>query len=98
MNSNLPAASVLRHLLRAVLLVTLAAPASAQSDGCVQPEPVCEARDAVFAVSAFDPIGSAVRIGESRLVTSRHVVADEVVVTLFTAEGRPLMAQVVPTD
>ena len=91
-------APVVRCLVPALLLIALAAPASAQSDGCVQPEPVCAARDAVFAVSAFDPIGSAVRIGEDRLVTSRHVVADEQEVTLFTAEGRPLVAQVVPTD
>ena len=94
------ATRIARCLVFALLLFALAVPAAeAQKlDGCIQPEPVCEARAAVFAVSAFDPIGSAVRIGERRLVTSRHVVADEQQVTLFTAEGVPLAARVLPTD
>ncbi|MDJ0895648.1 MAG: trypsin-like peptidase domain-containing protein [Alphaproteobacteria bacterium] len=85
--------------LMLALLVALPAPrATAQGDACAQPAPVCDARDAVFAVSSFDPIGSAVRIGETRLVTSRHVVADEKAATLFLANGQPITAEVVATD
>lgn len=64
---------------------------------CDQPQGVCEARAAVFAVSAFDPVGSAVRIGPDLLVTARHVVADEAEATLFLADGTPLTARVVPS-
>ncbi len=84
-------------LLLAFLAVT-AARAQDESADCAQPQPVCEARAAVFAVSAFDPVGSAVRIGETRLVTARHVVADDQVATLFLPDGRPLQARVVASD
>ncbi|MGF1594469.1 MAG: trypsin-like peptidase domain-containing protein [Kiloniellaceae bacterium] len=81
------------------LAVLFAAPAArAQSDSCAQPQPVCETREAVFAISAFDPIGSAVRLDETRLVTARHVVADEAEVTLFLPDGTPLTATPLPSD
>lgn len=38
------------------------------------------------------------RVGATRLVTARHVVADEQTVTLFLANGQPITAEVVPTD
>ena len=86
-------------LLLALLLAVLPiAAARAQSDACEQPLPVCDVRAAVFAVSSFDPIGSAVRIGPTRLVTARHVVADEQAVTVFLADGTTIEAQVLPTD
>ncbi|WP_282605311.1 serine protease [Pelagibius sp. Alg239-R121] len=72
--------------------------ASAQDQVCRQPEAVCAARDAVFAISAFDPVGSAVRIGETQLVTSRHTVADRKSVELFLTDGSTITAQVVPSD
>lgn len=72
--------------------------ADAQGDVCTQPQPVCEAKEAVFAISSFDPIGSAVRISETRLVTSRHIVADEETARLFLPSGQPLKATIVPTD
>ncbi|WP_299396000.1 trypsin-like peptidase domain-containing protein [Pelagibius sp.] len=76
----------------------LAAPAAqAQGTDCDQPDPVCDARAAVFAISAFDPVGSAVRVGPDRLVTARHVVADQPEATLFLADGTPLTATVVPS-
>lgn len=84
--------------LGACLLAVVSAPASAQADRCVQPPPVCDARAAVFALSAFDPVGSAVRIGPTRLVTARHVVADQETVTVFLADGTKVRARVVPTD
>ena len=80
------------------LVAVSAAPAAAQNNECRQPEPVCAARDAVFAISAFDPVGSAVRIGATRLVTSRHSVADRESVELFLADGSKITAQVVPSD
>ena len=97
------AAACVRSAIRTLCLIgpllALAVPAAqGQSAACEQPRPVCEARAAVFAVSAFDPIGSAVRIGETRLVTARHVVADEPSATVFLADGRPIEAQVVATD
>lgn len=97
----LPGKFALRLAGAALLLfvLALAAPAAhAQADACAQPQPVCDAREAVFAISAFDPIGSAVRIGETRLVTARHVIADEAQVTIFLSDGTPLQAEVVPSD
>ena len=82
-----------------VLTLAIAAePAGAQIQDCRQPEPVCAARDAVFAIAAFDPVGSAVRIGEDRLVTTRHSVADQETVDLFLADGTRTIAQVIPAD
>lgn len=88
-----------RLLSFAVVVLALlgATPAAAQFAACDQPEAVCDSRNAVFAISAFDPVGSAVRIGPNRLVTARHVVADEKDVTLFLADGTPITAQVVPS-
>ncbi len=75
-------------------------PAAAQeaSATCEQPKPVCEVRAAVFPVSAFDPVGSAVRISHTRLVTSRHVVADRATATVLLPDGRKIEAKVVPSD
>ncbi|RVU37975.1 serine protease [Hwanghaeella grinnelliae] len=75
-------------------------PASSQTQAkdCEQPEPVCAVRGAVFAISSFDPVASAVRIGPQTLVTSRHAVADEPGVTVFLANGQSLQGEVVPTD
>lgn len=85
-------------LLGLAFLAVPVSTAEGQGDGCPQPRPVCEARAAVFAVSAFDPIGSAVRVGETRLVTARHVVADEPEVTLFLPDGSPITAKALATD
>lgn len=70
----------------------------AQGDDCRHPAPVCSTRDAVFAISAFDPLGSAVRIGPTQLVTARHVVADRSSVEVFLQDGSRIAAQVVPSD
>lgn len=48
---------------------------AARAAECTRPEKVCESRAAVFRISAFDPVGSAVRIGPKHLITSRHIVA-----------------------
>lgn len=70
--------------------------AAAQED-CTAPEPVCAARAAVFGISAFDPVGSAVRIGPDLLVTNRHVVADEKTVEVWLEPGRKIEGEVVPS-
>ncbi len=64
---------------------------------CKQPEKVCDARAAVFRISAFDPVGSAVRIGPKRLITSRHIVADRKTVDLFLPDGTKISANVLPS-
>jgi len=89
---------IFRHAAAVLLLALLPTAAGAQDDSCTQPEPVCDARAAVFAISGFDPVGSAVRLGETRLVTARHVVADMRTVRVFLADGSPLRATVVLTD
>lgn len=87
----------MRALLPLLLLLLPAWTAPAAAD-CGAPAPVCAARGAVFPVSGFSPIGSAVRIGPALLVTSRHVVADETEVTLFLPDRSPLRAEVLPSD
>jgi hypothetical protein len=91
-------AALLAALLAAPLVGYPAARAAAQGDACSGPAPVCAARESVFLVSSFDPVGSAVRIGPTRLVTARHVVADEAVATIYLADGRAIEAEVVATD
>lgn len=93
----------LHRSLKACMIAALAslpspAPSSAQEAACRQTQPVCDARAAVFPISAFDPVGSAVRIGEDQLVTSRHLVADRMQVDLFLPDGDRIMAEVVPSD
>ena len=87
-----------RICLALFALLATAAPAASQENACTQPAPVCAARDAVFAVSAFDPVASAVRIGPRRLVTTRHGIADQERVVLFLADGSRSEARAVPSD
>ncbi|MEQ8665722.1 MAG: trypsin-like peptidase domain-containing protein [Rhodospirillales bacterium] len=77
------------------LLVLL--PARAQQPTCTAPAPVCDARAAVFPISAFDPVGSAVRIGEEMLVSARHVIADSDEVVVFLPNGTRTRAIPVPS-
>ncbi len=65
---------------------------------CEQPAKVCDAREAVFQISAFDPVGSAVRVGPDLLVTSRHIVADRQKVELLLKDGRKVFTAVEPAD
>jgi len=59
----------------------------ATAEECAYAAAVCRARQAVFPVSAFDPLASSVRIGQKLLVTNRHVVGDKSEVTVFTPFG-----------
>ncbi len=85
----------------AVLIAALlwsVAPSDANAQGlCEAPSAVCDARAAVFIVSAFEPLASAVRISPTTLVTNRHVVADVEEVTIFRADGPVVTGRVVPT-
>lgn len=60
------------------------------------PEPVCAARASVFGISAFDPVGSAVRIGPDLLVTNRHIVADKSEVEIILPDGKRVKGRVEP--
>ena len=87
-----------RRLSWSLLVLGLLAPSGAEAQGaCSAPEPVCAARATVFAVEGVDN-GSAVRIGRERLVTSRHLVAEREAVELHLADGRRLVAAVIPSS
>lgn len=64
---------------------------------CPHPTAVCAARGAVFPVSAFDPLGSAVRIGPDLVVASRHVIGEDEEITLATPGGLRA-AEIVPSS
>lgn len=82
-----------------ISLVAALSPAAAQPGGeCAYDAPVCAARASVFRVTAYGLNANAVRIGESLLVTNRHVVADEEDVVVFLAEGGQVPGEVVPTS
>jgi len=69
---------------------------AADSD-CPYSAVVCLARQGVFPISAFDPVASATRVGESLLVTNRHAVADHVTAIVHTPQG-PKEARVLASD
>lgn len=68
------------------------------AENCKYPKVVCDTRAVVFAITAFDPLASAVRIGPELLVTSRHAIADEVEVKVNLMDRAPLKAEVVPSS
>lgn len=80
------------------MVIAAATPVRAE-DKCAAPQPVCAVRSAVFGISsAFDPYGSAVRIGADLLVTNRHAVVDETSVKVILPDGSKLPGSVVPTS
>lgn len=86
-----------RQLAAALLAVLLSAGSAGAQDACRQPEPVCAARDTVFAIAGPGGIGSATRLSETELVTTRHLIADERAVELFLPSGARIGAEVVPS-
>ncbi|WP_421706496.1 trypsin-like peptidase domain-containing protein [Algihabitans sp.] len=62
-------------------------PAQTGGADCPHPVAVCAARQAVFPIESFDPLASAVRIGEDLLVTNRHALADRETASVFTPGG-----------
>lgn len=87
-----------RSLIPGVLFVwaVLAAPANAQS--CGAPAPVCKAAKSVVMISSFEPVGSAVVIGDGLLVTNRHMIADNPAAKITLADGNTVEARVAPTS
>ncbi len=80
------------------LEVTEADPGAGSIPGdCPHPAPVCRVRQAVFPVSAFDPLASATRIGPDLLVTNRHVLGDRSDAVVHTPNG-PRGARVLPSN
>ncbi|MGB0669994.1 MAG: trypsin-like peptidase domain-containing protein [Rhodospirillales bacterium] len=70
---------------------------TATGDDCGWPAPICEAADHVIRIAAFDPIGSAVALGDGLFVTNRHVVADFSEITVFQDNDTTLRGKVIPT-
>lgn len=85
-------------VLNLAVAVTVTWPAITTAQVCNAPERVCAAADNVFAISGFEPIGSAVAIGNGMLVTNRHMVADLETVTVVLPSGTRTTARVVPTE
>lgn len=78
--------------------VAIGWPSITMAQVCNAPERVCAAADNVVAISGFEPIGSAVAIGNGMLVTNRHMVADLETVTVVLPTDARANARVVPTD
>jgi len=77
------------------LALILSTGAAAQEIACQAPKPVCSARSAVFIISSFDPLASAVRIGADLLVTNRHVIADQSDVVITAKSGEKISGRVI---
>ena len=80
----------------AAVFLSTQSPVNAQ-ESCKAPQPVCDARAAVFGISAFDPVASAVRIGSDLLITNRHAVADKTEVDVLLPDGGRVKGEVEPT-
>ncbi|MHA1165821.1 MAG: trypsin-like peptidase domain-containing protein [Alphaproteobacteria bacterium] len=76
----------------------VAAPRVEARAACDAPKPVCDARGAVFGISAFDPVGSAVRIAPDLLVTNRHIVADQTRAQIILPGGSKVEGEVIPAS
>lgn len=88
------------RMLGAIFVVStfLSSTDFAYAQVCDAPEPVCAAAENVVAISGFEPIGSAVALGDGVLVTNRHMVADLGKVTVVLPNGDRGAAAVIPTD
>ncbi len=87
----------MRYLLILGLLVA-AFTSRAEAQSCRAPEAVCKAAASVVMISSFEPIGSAVVIGDGLLVTNRHMVADNPAAKVTLADGTEIEARVAPTS
>lgn len=89
---------VARRPFAAAVLVLLVAGNARAEAACDAPAAVCAARGAVYAISSFDPLASAVLVAPDLLVTNRHVVADQTRVVVHGKDGAALAGTVVPTS
>lgn len=91
--------SKLRFLMLAVgFAVLLFSTDQGHTQACDAPVPVCDAANNVIAIAGFEPIGSAVVLGDGMLVTNRHMVADQQTVIVALPDGARVEAEVIPTD
>jgi len=82
-----------------IIVLTLAFSAvNALATECASPEPVCAFKAQVFRIASFDPAASAVLLEPGLLVTNRHVVANNPRTEVYLANGRRLLADVLPTS
>ncbi len=84
--------------LSVFLLTVTQGTAQERAPGCEAAEPICAVSSRVFAVSGFDPVGSAVLIEPGLLVTNRHVVADNARAEIYLSNGQTVGADVVPSS
>lgn len=83
----------------AVLMIGVLLPVGADAQAsCNAPEPVCRAAGNVVKISSFEPVGSAVIMGNGILVTNRHMIADNAGADVTLSDGSTLMASVIPTS
>lgn len=83
-------------IIGCVVVLSLADHVEAQA--CSAPDPVCAAAKNVVAISGFEPVGSAVMLGDGMLVTNRHMVADQQTVIVALPNGARAQADVIPTS
>jgi len=81
---------VARRLFAAAVLLLLVAGNARAEAACDAPAAVCAARGAVYAISSFDPLASAVLVAPDLLVTNRHVVADQTRVVVHGKDSAAL--------
>lgn len=81
-----------------IAVVLLGSSAGLRAQACDAPAPVCSAVKNVVAISGYEPIGSAVVLGDGLLVTNRHMVTDLKTATVIMNDGKREQARVVPTD
>ena len=55
-------------------------------------------KQSIFSISSFDPLASAIRIGEKILVTTRHSVADNSKTQLYLKAGATIQTKVIPNN
>jgi len=73
-------------------------PPAVAEEACEHGKAVCATRAAVFRISGFDPVASAVRIAADLLVTTRHSIADAETARVFDADDRTRVAKVLPSS
>mgnify|MGYP000462681041 CR=1 FL=1 len=79
-------------------VVVLSSADHVEAQACSAPDPVCAAAKNVVAISGFEPVGSAVMLGDGMLVTNRHMVADQQTVIVALPNGARAQADVIPTS
>ena len=85
-------------LVLCALFATVLNVDTAQGQSCTAPSAVCAAVGSVVKLSSYEPIGSAVVIGPERVITNRHMLADNTAAEVILPDGSKLKGQVLATD